>query len=195
MILNILNCTVDNSYGCQMKPMRWTISQGKCPELNNLWPHPLSLFLKTRGTKCPGPGFRQTMEINPSNSRSALDASREDIMTLWWALNCKLHVRYIKYLSTRSFYVYLFKCVCTRIYIISIALVDDGRRSESGQTVPGVGGIGQVQPGHSRGQYCDQTCGCLMSVIQSPDMKAMFEDLTLIVLQYQYTQGQQNLYQ
>ena len=41
----------------------------------------------------------------------------------------------------------------------------------------------------------DQTCGCLMSVIQSPDMKAMFEDLTLIVLQYQYTQGQQNLYQ
>ena len=43
--------------------------------------------------------------------------------------------------------------------------------SESGQTVPGVGGIGQVQPGHSRDQYCDQTCGCLMSVIQSPDMK------------------------
>ena len=42
--------------------------------------------------------------------------------------------------------------------------------SESGQTVPGVGGIGQVQPGHSRDQCCDQTCGCLMSVIQSPDM-------------------------
>ena len=108
--------------------MRWTISQGKCPELNNLWPHPLSLFLKTRGTKCPGPGFRQTMEINPSNSRSALDASREDIMTLWWALNCKLHVRYIKYLHApfMSIYLNVFVHVST-LFLLHLLMTGGGQ--------------------------------------------------------------------
>lgn len=64
--------------------------------------------------------------------------------------------------------------------------------SESGQTVPGVGGIGQVQPGHSRDQYCDQTCGCLMSVIQSPDMKDESDVGGFDIDRYN-TQRQQNL--